>query len=279
MKHKLLTNKKRTAAFILILLLIIAHCLHSASLCFYEAKYPRQDITQILEKESLSNEDYMLIFNQTGVSPGAARELIQKGDGKLLLDINKLYFKKPEIKKEYIAFPVTASETNASYAVPFADIKKGDILVTFNTHTLYWRHGHCALVIDDENGLLLEHMSIGNPSRITNIKSWEQFPGFLVLRHPDEDIAKRAVQYAKSHLVGIDYNVFAGLIKKDKTGEDNPSSQCAHIVWQAYKAAGADIDSSADAFVIPKDIALLDKLKLVQIYGINPQKYKQRILK
>ena len=276
MKRKI--NKKIIFILLASFVAVAIYHLYSTSLCFYKVKYPKQDISEVLQKDNLTDDDYMLIFRQTGISPHSSKKLVQKGDLDFLQDMNDLYFKIPEIQKDYIAFPVTASEVNTSYTVPFADIKRGDILVTFNTHTLDWRHGHCAIVIDEKNGLLLEHMSIGNPSCITNIKYWGEYPGFVVLRYPDENIAKKAADYAENHLVGIDYDVFAGMIKKDKTGQQNPSSQCAHIVWQAYKSVGADIDSTSDAFVIPKDIAMSDKLKLVQIYGINPDKYKGRIL-
>ena len=271
--------KKLIYALAVFLIVIVIYHLYSQSLSFYEIRYPKQDISEVLEKDSLTESDYMLIFEQTGVSPGAAKTLIEKGKTKLLENMNDLYFEEPEIKNVYIAYPVTVSESNKSYTVPFADIKKGDILVTFNTHTLDWRHGHCAIVTDEKNGVLLEHMSIGNPSCTTNIRYWSDYPGFVVLRYPDEAVAEKAAEYAEKHLVGIDYNVLAGAFKKDKTGEEEPSSQCAHIVWQAYKAAGVDIDSSWDPFVIPRDIAMSDKLNVVQIYGIKPDRYKDRILK
>ncbi len=277
-KNKKVINKKFIVVLTVFLFIIIIHHLYSNSLSFYEIKYPIADISSVLGKDSLSKEDYLFIFNQTGISPGAAKSLIEKGEYKLLETMQELYFKKPQIKKSYIAPPVTASEKNTSYRVPFVDLKKGDILVTFNTHTLDWRHGHCAIVIDEKNGRLIEHMSIGNPSCITNIKEWGIYPGFAVLRYSDENIASKAAEYAKSHLVGIDYNVFAGVIKKDKSQEKTMSSQCAHIVWQAYKAVGLDIDSSSDNIVIPKDIAMSDKLNVVQIYGINPRDYKLRVL-
>ncbi len=56
------------------------------------------------------------------------------------------------------------------------------------------------------------------------------------------------------------------------------SSHCSHIVWQAYMAAGCDIDSDKGFVVTPKDIAMSDELKIVQIFGINPKEYKDRFL-
>ena len=277
-KNKKDINKRWMIVLIIFLFVIIMHHIYNNSYSFYEIKYPKENISKVLEKDSFSEDDYMVIFNQTGVSPGSAKKLIDNGEYMLLEAVQKLYFKKPKIKKSYIAFPVTVSEKNTSYRVPFVDIKKGDILVTFNTHTLDWRHGHCAIVIDEKEGHLIEHMSIGNPSCTTNIREWRKYPSFVVLRYHDEDIASKAAEYAENHLVGIDYNVFAGVLKKDKSQVENLSSQCAHIVWQAYKAVGVDIDSSKDVFVVPKDIAMSDGLNVVQIYGINPSDYKSRVL-
>ncbi len=247
---------------------------------FYQVKYPKENISAILSKDSLSEEDYTLLFKQTGLSPYVSAKLIENGSKDLLLKMNKLYLNTPEIKKEYVAFPVTASERNLHQITPLADLKKGDILVTFNTHTLEWRHGHCGIVLDEEKGILLEHMAIGNPSCLTYVKNWGRYPGFVVLRYPDEAVSEKAAEYAKEHLVGIDYNILAGVLKKDKSDEKIPeSSHCSHIVWQAYKAAGVDIDPTGGIFVTPLDVAMSDKLEVVQIYGLNPEKYKDRLKK
>lgn len=245
---------------------------------FYLPDYEKTDISDLLGDKVLSDKDYLLIYEQTGVSPYLSKELIEKGNVQVLKDLNQMYFKNPDVLKEYILYPITAQEkTNAK---PVLNLKKGDVLVTFNTHTLNWRHGHSAIVLDEDNGILLEHMAVGETSATTKLKSWEEYPGFVVLRYPDEAVAENAAEYAKEHLLGIDYNIFAGLIKKDKSDEEKPqSSHCSHIVWQAYKALGVDIDKNKGRIVTPRDIAESEELKVVQIFGINPRKYTHRILK
>lgn len=276
---KLLKTKK-AFAILLALFFTVLYFRHikNANEAFYQVNYPKEDISAISSKDFLTEEDYTLLFKQTGLSPCVSAKLIENGYKDFLLKMNEMYLNTPEIKKDFVAFPVTARERNLHQNTPIADLKKGDILVTFNTHTLDWRHGHCGIVLDEQKGILLEHMSIGNPSCLTYAKNWGGYPSFVVLRYPEESVSEKAAEYAKEHLLGIDYNILAGVLKKDKSDEEVPeSSHCSHIVWQAYKAAGVDIDPNGGIFVTPLNIAMSDKLEVVQIYGLNPEKYKNRL--
>lgn len=261
------------------IILIVRHFICIADL-FYMPSYKQVRIDEILEKADFTDEDFNFIFKQTGVSPLASKELIDGCRQDDLTKLNSLIFSKPVVKKQYIFFPLTVEERNIHQKTPLAPLKDGDILITFNTHTLDWRHGHAAIVTDADLGEILEHKSIGNVSDLTNIRTWQTYPAFLILRHPNEKLAEKAASFAKKTLVGIEYNLFSGFIKKDKSDETTPSgSHCSHIVWQAYKAAGVDIDFDGGIIVTPADIASCDKLRLVQIYGINPSKFSFEILK
>lgn len=278
---KFLKSKKGIALIIigLIMVILVARHVNCVQNAFYTPDYDKKDISGLIRSDKLTQNDYMLIYEQTGVSPVVAKELIKDGDYETLEKLNELYFQEPEIKKNYIAYPVTAEERNETQRTPFVNLKKGDVLVSFNTHTLDWRHGHCGLVLDDGN-ILLEHTSIGNTSCVTSAKNWGKYPGFVVLRYKDSAVAEKAAEYAKEHLVDIEYSIFAGIIKKDKSDEEIPeSSHCSHIVWQAYKAVGVDIDKNGGPVVTPRDVSMSDELSVVQIYGINPRKYTPRILK
>ena len=81
------------------------------------------------------------------------------------------------------------------------------------------------------------------------------------------------------HLIDIEYSLFAGITDKDMSDNDKIDSHCAHIVWQAYKAAGKDIDKDGGIIVTPNDIATCKDLEVVQIYGIDPEDYSDRILR
>ncbi len=276
---RFLKSKFVISLFLIVIIFTIRHLLCIDGL-FFVPKHNRTDIAEILDKETLNDRDFDLIFKQTGVAPLSAKELIDSNRDDDLKKLNTLFFSKPDVKKQYIFFPFTAEERNTHQKTPLAPLKDGDILITFNTHTLDWRHGHAAIVTDATVGEILEHKSIGNVSVLTNLRSWQTYPAFLVLRYPDEKEAQKAAAYAKKTLVGIDYNLFAGFIKKDKSNETIPSgSHCSHIVWQAYKEAGVDIDYDRGIIVTPFDIASSDKLRLVQIYGINPSKFNFDILR
>ncbi len=267
-----------SAIFVIIILLVVRHFIN-ASVVYYKVPYEKQDIADVIRKDNLTDEDFMLIYKQTGISPGVAKELINDKNYEFLEEMNDLYFNEPNSEKIYIAWPVTLQETNTDRRTPLVPLKTGDILITFNTHTLDWRHGHAALVLDGNSNTLLEHMAIGQTSCVTNARSWGDYPAFAVLRYPDEKVSAQAAAYAQEHLIGLEYNILAGFFKKDKSDENKPSSShCSHIVWQAYKAHGVDIDQNGGIFVTPKDIARSQKLKVVQIYGLNPKDYTSRIL-
>ncbi len=275
-------KSKRFKAFITALFFVLLYVRHEYNISqeFYQVDYAKIDISSLVRTEKLSEKDYETIFENTGVSPLSAKELIEDGNYAVLDELNNLYFEKPEITKIFVAHPVTVGERNAKQITPVVDLKNGDILVTFNTHTLDWRHGHCGMVLDAEKGIMLEHMSIGNPSCLTSVNGWGRYPGFVVLRYTDEKVAEKAAEYAIDRLIGIDYNILAGVIKKDKSDEKIPeSSHCSHIVWQAYKAVGVDIDETGGIFVTPENLAMSKKLEVLQIYGLDPKEYRGRLAK
>lgn len=231
-------------------------------------------------KKISKDSSYEEIFKYTGLSPYAAKELTESGNFNIIEEINTLYFKKSKAQRNYIAFPVTAEEKNTDSQTPLAPLKDGDILVTFNTHTMDWRHGHLAIVVDAENDIILEHMAIGQTSTYGYAPYWGEYASFAVLRLPDSKKAKEAAMYAAENLLDVPYSIFAGVVKKDKSDEKPVSrSHCSHIVWQAYKAVGIDIDSNGGFIVSPRDVAMSDKLEVVQIFGMNPKDYEARLAK
>jgi len=247
---------------------------------YYSPEYPKADLTDILKKDALNNKELDFLSSQTGIAPKVIEEIFENGDKAVLTDMQDMYFTTPDANRSFIFFPVTAEERNKTQRTKMPSIKKGDILVTFNTSTLGWRHGHSALVVDEVSGKIVEHLSVGNTSTVSYIESFMSYPAFVVLRHPDEAVACKAADYALESLVDIDYNIFAGIIKKDKSHMKKPdSSHCSHIVWQAYKYAGVDIDENKGRIVVPKDISLSSELQVVQIYGVNPKNYKSRMIK
>lgn len=277
---KFIKSKKAIVVSILLMIIVILVIRHiyNEDKGYYATEYEKYDISAIVTSSDISSKDYDTIFRHTGVSPVASSELIQSGKTDILIALNNLYHTNPQYKKVYIAYPVTVEERLKEGITPLVNLKKGDILVTFNTHTLDWRHGHSAIVLDDEGKRILEHASIGNTSCITSAKNWGTYPSFVILRYPDYNVACKAADYAAEHLVDIDYSIFAGIITKDKSkNETVDTSHCSHIVWQAYKAVGVDIDYDGGPIVTPHDIAMSDKLKVLQIFGMDTSDYTYRL--
>lgn len=234
-----------------------------------------RDINLLLAKENLTKEDYDALTMQTGLGKDAICEFQKEDDfGKIMLSFQTQFFEKRDVDCEFI-FPTTKEESlKGSKRINIPPLKDGDILITKATHTLGWRHGHAAIVTDAEKGETLEAVTYGCESSLQNVSKWQKYPSLLILRAKDEEIAKKAAEFAKNKLVGVDYGLLVGILCKDKQEmEVIDTTHCSHLVWQAYKAAGMDIDGSG-WLVLPGDIAADNDLDVVFAYGFDPKNRK-----
>lgn len=248
------------------------------SLAHVEPRIGRENISSLLEKQNFTDEDYRTILEQTGIGKSAVDELkTSVYFAQMMLEFQEQYFAPAFWRCEFI-FPTTKEESltyenGSNRFIEFVPVHNGDIIITRATHTLGWRHGHAAIVTDAENEETLESVLLGQKSSFQDLTKWRNYPSVLVLRPKDEEIGEIAAQFAKQYLSGVDYSMFVGLKKKDKQTQDPiDSTQCAHLVWQAYRAAGLDIDSNGGWLVIPKDIANCKELEVVQAFGFDPDK-------
>lgn len=265
-------NKKKILIF-LAAALLAAHIASCESKSFYEPKTQKQDIGAVLEKEEKTKSDYDFLFSQTGLSKSAIDELLENGKEKKIYEISEQYFSSGSYEREAIFFPIVAAEQRTDGAAVLAPLKRGDILISLSTHTLGFRHGHAGMVLNGKTGEILEHFVIGETSKKGRAYSFRCYPTLAVLRFKDQKVANAAADYAEENLIGIVYNPLAGIIKKDKSDEEIiSSSQCAHLVWQAYKAVGVDIDGNGGRMVLPADFLKCKDLEIVQIIGIKPPK-------
>ena len=60
------------------------------------------------------------------------------------------------------------------------------------------------------------------------------------------------------------------LLYPQGSGRRPYATHCSHLVWQAYKHFGYDIDSDGGPLVTCNDIARSDLLEVVQVYGFDP---------
>ena len=164
----------------------------------------------------------------------------------------------------------------------FVDLQNGDVLITKNSRFLGWRNGHAGLVVDAQNGLVLEAIMLGMDTKLCKIEKWLDYPSFQVLRVKEElEVpVERVVEYASKHLVGVPYQLLAGVrsrilgsngatVSEKEGGEATvvKGTQCAHLVWYAYMLVGLDLDSDGGWLVTPKDVQESPYLEVVQSYG------------
>lgn len=264
--------KKHKKIIILIFLVagIFLWCKGCTDKAHFTPNWEKKDISGVLAKEKLTAADYKFLSAQTGLSKTAIDDFLSSGKPDEITAFQNQYFKRCEYDTESVFFPVVMTEVRRK-PTKIASVKKGDVLVSLTTYTLGFRHGHAGIVLDGETGKTLESTELGEVSSIGNLQSWKYYPTFAILRCKDEELAAKAADYAEKNLIGVSYNPFAGVFGKDKSGEKPVSStQCAHIVWQAYKAVGADIDGNGGIFVFPGDFLKSDLFEIVQIYGIAP---------
>lgn len=156
-----------------------------------------------------------------------------------------------------------------SLAKSFPPVTDGDILITFSSHTFTYRHGHAAIVTDAKRGITLESTQLGSSSSFQDIKEWNNYPGYAILRLSDsvwqalsnfhkksrEDLVREMIAYAKSNMVNIPYTLSVGILSpKSNLRDTSYGTNCSHLVWQCYKYLGIDLDSDGGMIVTPHDI-------------------------
>ncbi len=247
-------------------------------------EYPMEDLTEILNKTELEQQDYQKLMQQTGLGQTAVRMLWQEGRKYELQSLQQRFFTLPPI----VCRPTTpfsreekrVTQENASdFSKIFPALEKGDILITFNSHVLGWRCGHAALVTDVAEGKTLEARVLGTKSAICSMKHWAEYPGVAVLRVKDltreqrEAVADEALKY----LQGIPYRILSWkeeVYSGEQAATDGEEAEiggthCSHLVWTAYASVGVDLDSDGGIIVTPRDIYEDNDLEVVQIYGMG----------
>ncbi len=238
---------------------------------FWYADYEKQDITALLAKEELTAEDYETLYRQTGLTQIAIDDMRTSVEGRgRILTIQDNFFIDHKVNSRRFA-PFTYMD-EIEGVVALADLKDGDIIVSATTRVSWWRYGHAALVVDGENGIVLECTSPQVRSEYNPATDFCIMANFLILRPnlPEED-KQDVVAFANENLVGLKYRYTTGLFSK-KFPQNIKHTQCAHLVWYAYKKFGIDLDSNGGWLVKPQDIANSNHLQLVQSFGYNLDK-------
>lgn len=234
--------------------------------------YEKADLTATLSKSFLDESDYEFLYRQTGLTKLGVDGLVSEGKAERIYEIQSDFFGDNEFEKDTFGPFLCWEKRKNDKEVARAELENGDIIVSSSTHFSCFRFGHAAIVIDAEKGIVAESAGYDSPSFVDPCDFFNR-PSFMILRlKADKETRQKIADYAKETLVGVDYSIFCGIFTK-KYEEGKPTkSQCAHLVWYAFKHFGIDIDSNGGAIVLPKDIANSDELELVQNFGFDPDK-------
>lgn len=229
--------------------------------------YGRESLTGTLAKEVWDDDDYDFLFRQTGLTRQPLDEL--KGRNAAILRFQDALFYEGEVSHDS-SIPFSKHDV-LDYFAPIAPLKTGDVLVSASVHTTGWRNGHAALVIDGARGLSVQAVAPGTYTEIMSLNWFREAANFMVLRPKNipQETLEQIADYAKNQWVGVKYSVFTGFFNPKDQSENPQSTHCSHVVWQAFKAFGYDIDCNGGALVTPRDIARCELFEVVQIYGLD----------
>ena len=192
-------------------------------------------IESLLRKRTLSEEDYALLYRQTGLTKIGIDRALAHGEGGIvrILSVQACRFTKYEVEHDVFA-PLMCTDYLADGKLSVAGfLEDGDILITSSTHFSAFRMGHAGIVTDAERGEVLQATAYGQTSRIGTVGDFTNRMNFMILRPKADAATRKAVaKYARENLHGIPYHAFAGIL----TGKNTVAvgTQCAHLVWYAY---------------------------------------------
>ena len=230
------------------------------------------DLCQLVEEgEQLSQDQQELLMEQTGLGRPGLEAVLEDRNGEYLLECQQAWFALPET--ECIDNGLTSSEellVDARQPMPY-DLQAGDILVNLNSHTVGYRHGHAALVVEGERGVTLEAATMGTDSMVLSVSHWRDYPAFVQLRlksdrYDTQEVGQEAADAALEYLKGIPYYLFCGFSLPSLPVDPPQAVQCASLVWYAYALAGVDLHLNG-IMASPTTLLNSPELEVVQAFG------------
>lgn len=285
MKPKRIVSKRIIALILcaVILSIILITCLsmqfafvHADKIqCFKPDAAAKIDISGILDTWTAtdglsSEEDYDKIYLQTGLTKIGVDRVMREGGRKKMLTIQRDFFAEHKVINDWFA-PYICTDRLQGKGIECAPLENGDILVTSSTHIGSWRMGHAGIVTSGRLGRVLQATAYGETSYNGYTTDFSTRVNFMILTPKNKEIAAKAAAFANENLLDLHYDVTVGILSK-KNPKTIKNTQCAHLVWYAFKQFGIDLDSDGGPLVTPKDIANSDELELVQVFGIDPKK-------
>ena len=233
------------------------------------------DITDLCEQveagEELSPQQRQTLMEQTGLGEPGLEAVLEDQNAEYLLECQQAWFALPET--ECIDNGLTSSEELLVDARQprFYDLQTGDILVSLNYHTVGYRHGHAALVVDGTMGATLEAATMGTDSMLLGVSHWRDYPSVVQLRlkgdsYDAQALGEQAAEAALEYLQGIPYDLFCGFLLPSLPVEPPDTVQCASLVWYAYALIGVDLHLNG-LMASPTTLLNSPELEVVQAFG------------
>lgn len=232
--------------------------------------YDKIEISEILDKDELSDSDYDILYAQTGLTKtGIDRALSRGTAGKQkILEIQNEYFSEYTVLNDKFAPYVCTDRLNGNKKITNIYLENGDIVVTSSTHISGFRIGHSGLVTNGAQGNVLQAMAYGTPTFVGKIGDFTSRVNFMILSpKADAETRNKVVDFALENYKGVAYSGLIGVFSPKDTTE---KTQCAHMIWQSYKNFGIDLDYNGGLLITPKDIANSPEVELVQVFGFDP---------
>lgn len=237
---------------------------------YFTPDYDKLDISTIIYKDNITDDEYDTLFKQTGLTKIGIDRLISKDKQDTILEIQNDYFSEHETRHTYLS----ALTCNDEYTTPIAHttLEKGDILISDSTHATFWHCGHSEVVINGEEELTLSSTGYGDVSLVENCFAFFYRTTFAVVRvNIDSETLDNVIDYGLNNLIGLKYQATRGFFNK-KYPDELSSTQCGHLIWYMFKKFDIDLDSNGGPLAMPKDILNSEYIEIVQIFGFNPDK-------
>ena len=272
-KPKLL---KRIFSVLIIVVLVISIILVANYIAQRYIAHTNSHFVPDYKKVTLTEEtDYETIFLQTGLGKAAVDKLKSKGRFEDVLRAQEFFFESHETECNELLGWFTREDRLSDDFLTFYDLQPGDILVTLSTHSLGWRHGHAAVIVDEFT--TVESIMMGVDSSKENLDYWTRYTNFAVLRVKNKTAEQRkaVADFAVNKLIGKQYSLLSGFgAKKAPNIESgNVSLHCSYLAWYAWNNFGVDLDSDGGRLATTYDILHSDKVEIVQLYGLNPNDF------
>lgn len=234
--------------------------------------YDMVDISSVLDKDLLTDADYDLLFEQTGLTKTGIDDMLAKGQKNQILKIQREFFAEPSFTCSKFHFCVGMFvKSRGTY--PHVPLQDGDIIYSPSTYISFINISHAAIAVSGGN-FVVEAYGYGNPTQYSSTGSFFIYPEFVVLRpKAGKEAGEMAARYVEENMLDVPYDILTGILGK-KAPEKLRTTHCSHLPWYAYYMTGIDVDSNGGKIVTPKDILNSDELEIVQVFGMDISKLK-----